>query len=209
MAGLVIGFRDAQPPFDKIDIDTSGSYSFARFLLKGVEYIDHFPEPHCVNGAIRVAVMILDDFKDARTLTFPMASRRGAYRRIARLREPRPSRLSLALESLKSHFSTSRSSRPASLQTIVLKTSEYIAKRVQYHERPISRRLDQAGLAARTVTAKTSHPRTAPRPPPPPPWPARRGACGPCSPGGPRNCGSRSRRSARRRQACRGSSRGT
>ena len=47
------------------------------------------------------------------------------------------------------------------------------------------------------ATASRGCRRNGRRSPPPPPWPARRGACGPCSPAGPRNCGSRWRRSAR------------
>ena len=48
--------------------------------------------------------------------------------------------------------------------------------------------------AARSTPAR---PRNARQSPPPRPWPATPDGCGPCSLGGLRNCGSRSRRSAR------------
>ena len=54
------------------------------------------------------------------------------------------------------------------------------------------------GVLDQRLTSTRARRRTCPRSRRLPPSRARRGGCGPCSPAGPRSCGSRSRRSARR-----------
>src|SRR5262245_20831135 len=61
----------------------------------------------------------------------------------------------------------------------------------------------------RALAATPARRRNARRSQPRPPSRATPDGCGPCSPDGPRNCGSRSRHSARQERVCRDSSRGT
>ncbi len=70
--------------------------------------------------------------------------------------------------------------------------------------RPRPRSVRLPGVLAERASATRARRRTCPRSRRPPPSRARRDACGPCSPAGLRNCGSRSRRNARRARACPG-----
>ena len=52
-----------QPLFDQRDLVLGRRHSVLRFLLEGVEHIDNAREPHGVDGAVGVAVMVVDHFQ--------------------------------------------------------------------------------------------------------------------------------------------------
>ncbi len=53
-----------QPLFDEIDMNFGCSRTSFRFLLKGVEHVDHVSILHRINSPIGIAVVIFDYFQN-------------------------------------------------------------------------------------------------------------------------------------------------
>ena len=55
-----------QPAADQVDLSLRRGDASLRLLLEGVEHVDRLVEPGCVDRAIRVGVVTVDDLHDAR-----------------------------------------------------------------------------------------------------------------------------------------------
>jgi hypothetical protein len=71
MAGLMILLGDLQSPGYEANIMQSGLDPGRRFLLKGVQHVHDFLETHGVDRPVSVAVIVFDQFEDARALALP------------------------------------------------------------------------------------------------------------------------------------------
>jgi len=64
LSRAVVRFRVPQARPDEVNGGFRGGDTFLGFLLKGMQHVDHAGETHSVNGAVGVAVEVLDDLED-------------------------------------------------------------------------------------------------------------------------------------------------
>ena len=56
-------FGIAQPRFDQFDVLLWRGDAFLRLLLEGMKHVHNASKPYRINGPIRIAVEILDQFQ--------------------------------------------------------------------------------------------------------------------------------------------------
>src|SRR5215207_1979880 len=71
MADLVVLLCDFQSSLDQFDVGPGRLDPLGGLLLESMQHIHDFLESNGIEGAIRVAVMVLDQFEDTRSLTLP------------------------------------------------------------------------------------------------------------------------------------------
>src|SRR4051794_33122670 len=64
MVFFVVFFGPLQARLDQVDIPLRSCDAFLRFLLKGMQDVDNAGESDGVDGAVRVAVEVIDDLED-------------------------------------------------------------------------------------------------------------------------------------------------